>query len=364
MYKKILTLILSAVFILSSLSTSFADANKHTLNVKEELTDTAGVFLDSLKTNVSNENFTFSYNDIRNYAYVLNTGLSDSDLTDAVNSFITDKSDTVITDSYEMWYTYIIMYLKASNQNPSDFNGKNYVSLLENYYLDEQNYINPYVEQYIYNFSDMFENKTDILNKIRLRAENMYKSDDKGCGMDAFDYAVSVDDNGQCLIILKACDDYVKLKNDALSWTASNLNGDGCVESYGSVNVSSTALALKAFAENNDLENAKKAYNGLMSLKSSVKGAYPGYSYDENFNQTPVDVDLLYSTPDAFIALSSYYNALMTSNELPLDDSGNDTKNTDDKNTDNSVYTESIIVLFVVLVFVAILIYSKNKGKK
>lgn len=64
---------------------------------------------------------------------------------------------------------------------------------------------------------------------------------------------------------------------------------------------------MKVFSEYNDLNNAKRAFNGMASFKSSsIEGVYESINYQTG----EAEADYLYTTPDALMGLLAYYRAI------------------------------------------------------
>ena len=319
--KKPVSLILSLVLIISCLCFPAAASDTPSKEtVAAELNLTAGAMLDAVRANVSNQ--TVSYNDFKNYALILKAGISDDTVTNSLidyikNHFYSDGTANLEGDFYPAaWYVYIITFLNETKEDASDFNGINFNKLLEDYYLDSSNDVNIYMEQYIaaaVEFNrDAFTNPDDILTKAKNTVLDSYKDDASGTGIDY--WGISVDNNGQCLSVLApyyASDDDIKNKADAaLAWTETQFSENNAILSWGSESASSTALALKAFAEFGDMENASRAYGGLLTLKASdIEGAYTGYTGSS---------DLSFSTPDALMGLLAYYRALAGKSTLEV----------------------------------------------
>lgn len=313
MNKKLISMALTIMLLLSCFCTPVLADTPKSNEVKAELDATALYILGSIKSNIDSNSIT--YNDYKHYALTLKAGISDNDVTNSLVDFLKDNfhndGSTSITGTFypATWYTYIITFLNEIDMNPSDFNDINFIKLLEDYYLNTDNSIECYIEQYIFAIliqnEDDFSNPSDVKAKIEDSILKLYVDrGDDGVGINH--WGIYTDNNGQCLITLKSLystDQVTKDKVDAaITWTANQLTSDGTVFAFGSASVSGTALALKALAEYNDVENAAKAYEGLKTLKSSTtSGAYPDYAGKDDPN---------FSSPDALIGLLSYYRSI------------------------------------------------------
>lgn len=329
--KRIISGALSVMLIFSCLTVP-AVAEENTAGeqtkteVKAELDATAKAMCDYIKNKISDEQSVLDSNDIKNYTLILKSGYSDEAITNELLSLVKDMvndTENPISATYTDLsgslalsndYPYIISFLNEVGENSSDFNGYNFNSALEKAFLDETVDVNPYLEQYIVsavNFNkEAFLEPDKIIEKAQKAVSDSYTTDDNGnSGIDY--WGVSVDNNGQCLYVLKSLygtDNDVKEKIDAsLAWTATQFSDKGEIVSWGSPNPSSTALAVKLFSEFNDLDNAAKALSGMASFKSEdIEGVYEAYNYLTNV----VEADYLYATPDALIGLLAYYRAL------------------------------------------------------
>lgn len=330
-FKRVISTALSMMLIFSCLTVpAMAEENtadgQTKLEVKAELDATAKAMCNYIKNKISDEQYVLDSNDVKNYTLILKSGYSDETVTDKLLNLVKDMiNDTAnpISATYTDWsgnvalsnnYPYIIAFLNEVGENSSDFNGYNFNIELEKAYLDETVTVNPYLEQYVVsavNFNkEAFSDSEKIIEKAQKAILDSYTTDDSGnSGIDF--WGVSVDNNGQCLSVLKSLystDNDVKDKIDtALAWTATQFSDKGEIVSWGSPNPSSTALAVKAFSEFNDLDNAAKALNGMDSFKSGdTEGVYEAYNYSSG----TVEADYSYATPDALIGLLAYYRAL------------------------------------------------------
>lgn len=334
MNKRILMRFIStalSVMLIFSCLTVAAMAEENTANrqakteAKAELDATAMAMCDYIKNKISDEASALDVNDIKNYTLILKSGYSDKTVTDKLLDFVKamiNDTDNPISATYDSYgsltlsssYPYIIAFLNEVGENSSDFNGYNFNSALEEAFLDEAVDVNPYLQQYIVsavNFNkEAFSEPEKIIEKARKSVLDSYATDESGnTGIDY--WGVSVDNNGQCLCVLKSLygtDTDVKEKIDAaLAWTATQFSDNGEIISWGSPSPSSTALAIKAYSEFNDLDNAAKAFGGMASFKSStIDGVYEAYNYSTD----TIEADYLYATPDALIGLLAYYRAL------------------------------------------------------
>lgn len=318
-------LIFSCLTVTATAEENTADAQTKAL-VKAELDATAGAMCDYIKNKISDGRSAIDCNDLKNYTLILKSGYSDENVTDEllnyVKNLINDK-DNPISATYMDFsgnvalsnnYPYIIAFLNEAGENSSDFNGYNFNSALEEAILDETVDVNLYLLQYIVsavNFNkEAFSEPEKIIEKAYKAVSDSYTTDENGnSGIDY--WGVSVDNNGQCLSVIKSLYDTdrdAKEKIDAaIAWTATQFSDKGEIISWGSPNPSSTALAMKVFSEYSDLDNAKKAFNGMASFKSSsIEGVYEAYNYSTG----TVEADYLYTTPDALIGLLAYYRAI------------------------------------------------------
>lgn len=318
-------LIFSCLTVTATAKENTADAHTKAL-VKAELDATAGAMCDYIKNKISDDRSAIDCNDLKNYTLILKSGYSDENVTDEllnyVKNLINDK-DNPISATYVDFsgnvalsnnYPYIIAFLNEAGENSSDFNGYNFNSALEEAILDETVDVNLYLLQYIVsavNFNkEAFSEPGKIIEKAYKAVSDSYTTDENGnSGIDY--WGVSVDNNGQCLSVIKSLYDTdrdAKEKIDAaIAWTATQFSDKGEIISWGSPNPSSTALAMKVFSEYSDLDNAKKAFNGMASFKSSsIEGVYEAYNYSTG----TVEADYLYTTPDALIGLLAYYRAI------------------------------------------------------
>lgn len=367
--KRFISTALSAMLIFSCLTVP-ALANEASADeqlkaeVKAELDATAKAMCDYIKDKISDEQSALDSNDIKNYALILKAGYSDETVTDELLKFIKDMIDDTqnpISATYTDYsgsialsnnYPYIITFLNEAGENSSDFNGYNFNSALEAAYLNETVTVNPYLEQYIISAvsfnKEAFSQPEKIIEKAEKAISDICTTDaNGGTGIDY--WGVSADNNGQCLVVLKSLyntDTEIKEKVDnSLAWTAAQLSDNGEIISWGSPNPSSTALAIKAFSEFNDLDKALTAFKGMASFKSStIDGVYEAYSYTSGV----VEADYSFATPDALMGLLSYYRALCGNETLEVivsnadtdinNNTNNDTNNngnTDENNTDN-----------------------------
>lgn len=332
LFKRFISTALSAMLVFSCFTVP-APAEENTAvtdtkaGVNAELSATAKSMCDYIKNKISGDESVPDHNDFKNYTLVLKSGYSDETvtkkLTDFVKTMINDTANP-ISATYEDEYSgnaltlsgyfpYIIAFLNEAGENSSDFNGYNFNRVLEEAYLNENVIVNPWLEQYIVSAVEFnreaFLEPDKIISKAQKSILDSYTSDEYGTGINY--WGVSADNNGQCLSVLKSLyknDNDVKEKIDAaLSWTATQFSDNGEIIYYGSPNPSSTALALKAFSEFGDFENAAKAFNGMASFKSStISGVYEGYNYSTN----EVEADYLYATPDALMGLLAYSRSL------------------------------------------------------
>lgn len=329
--KQFISKALSVMLIFSCLTVT-AEAEENTAGkqtkalVKAELDATAGAMCNYIKNKISDGQSAIDSTDIKNYTLILKSGYSDENVTRELLNYVKgliDDKDNPISATYTDFsgnaalsndYPYIIAFLNEAGENSSDFNGYNFNSALEEAFLDEAVDVNPYLQQYIVsavNFNrKAFINPDKIIKKAYKAVLDSYTTDENGnSGIDY--WGVSVDNNGQCLCVLKSLyttDNDVKEKLDAaISWTAAQFSDKGEIISWGSPNSSSTALAMKVFSEYNDLNNAKRAFNGMASFKSSsIEGVYESINYQTG----EAEADYLYTTPDALMGLLAYYRAI------------------------------------------------------
>lgn len=313
MNKKLISMVLSLVLSFCVLYVPvMAEDTTSKDAVKAELSDTANALLKYTKSNIETLNTdTYAYNYYKFYTLIHKAGVSDEAVENSLLNFVKANFDAdgatgsiIDASSLDVWYTYITSMLIELGLDATDYNGINFISLLENYYLNSANSFSPYLEQYIYALTDKFSDKAAITAKLQTTANSYYKSDNGISGMVLWGDInwLSADDNGQCLIILKSLNeadtDVATKISNALAWTKSQLGSDNTVNQ----NASSTALALKAFAEFNDMDNAASAYAGLISLQAAdTNGAYPGYTGAVDYN---------FSTSDALTGLLAYYRVL------------------------------------------------------
>lgn len=313
MKKQLISIALVIMLLLPCFSISAFAAPVNT-DLNTQLTDTAEYLLDRLKTTISADDYVLDYNDYGTYLLILKSGVSDDTVTDALltyikNNFSSDGTTSIATNKdysssiyYESAYTYIILMLNELGLDPTDYNSINFVSIFEDYYLNNE--INSYVEQNVYAIlkqnSDDLSNVSAIQSKMETTVLSYY-STTGGAGLDSSGWGISADNNGMMftpLLDLYSTSNDTKSKVDAaLTWTASLLNADDfTIESYGSKSPDSTALALKFFSEFGDTENAEKAYQGLLYFKSSTTdGLFGEDSYDP-----------IYATKDALWGLLAY----------------------------------------------------------
>lgn len=315
----VISLVLSFAVTISNFNVTAMAAEPAKADVKTELDNTAKAMLDYMKDAVKDTDNSYYYNHYKNYALISKAGISDKAVEKALLDYLRDRTNpdgtTKITGTPcdEIWYSYIVTFLNEIGENASDFNGINYNSLLEGYYLNAANTINPYAEQYVVaavEFSrKAFSKPDDILAKASGSILALYKSNADGTGIDY--WGISADNNGQCLSVLNTqytVNADIKSKVDAaLAWITTQLSPNNAVVYYGTESVNSTASALKGFSEFGDSDNAAKLYSGLIALRTSpIAGVYPGY--DADF--APTDADYTSATPDALLGLLAYYRAL------------------------------------------------------
>jgi len=318
MIKKLISLALTIMLLFScvNLNAYAIPTNTEIETLKTEITTTANYLLAGIKENLSKENYILDYSDYISYTMILKSGVSDIAVTDAFlnylkNNFNADGTTSIAANktsastSLESAYSGIILFLNQTKNDPASFNNINFISIYENYFMN--NVVNPYTEQYAYAISKQNSNAfNDILafkNKLKTKSLSHYVTDPvNGTGMNY--WGVSADNNGMMfspLLDYYNTDPTIKAQVDAaLTYTSSLFENDYTIMSWGAKSTDSTALALKFFSEFNDLENAKKAYSGLLTFKSAdIPGVFGENEYDP-----------LYSTKDALLGMLSYLRIL------------------------------------------------------
>lgn len=326
--KKIISMALSAMLLLASLYTDShvvfaAGESENSANVvattdwktvktkvDSDATVTAQYINSELKKSLEEGN-ALTYNILNQEILCIRAGAGDEEVIRLLNEKLTEFLNSYRSDGVKsLGYAVAVLYLNATGQNPENYEGVNLVEELYEIFMEEQS-VNPYAYQYVnmaFQKSSLENEKLQNVNaKIKEGVLGYYvDSEENGTGIDY--WGVSADNNANVLSAVSGMyfdgDTEIREKVDkALAWTLAQCDETGAIVSWGSANPDSTGLALRMFAEYQDLENAYKLYLATEQFKGT-EGAYTYYGSD-NF----------YATVDMMWGLVFYQDALKTAIE-------------------------------------------------
>lgn len=310
MKKRIATLLLVILLTMSNFSFT---VNAEEESVNDTITKTA-TYIKSFY-----DEYPITYAEYRDVLYLLQSGIECDDIVDgylaSVKSQMDEEGKLCYVDAYSgeetespAYYAAAAIILAKAGKNGTDFNEYNFIKIIEDYdrdsLLSENVYLLTLILYSVQGYSDYLTDETlekDLVDKI----VSLYQNNENGCGID--NQGISVDTNGKVLPSLMKyynTDEEVKeIIDEGTSWVLTqqeNSNYHYSVE-YNEANGDSTALALSLLAVYGDMDDAKKAYEALLTYKSDeVIGAFKSEYADPD----------LFVTYDAMEGLLAYESAI------------------------------------------------------